>query len=105
MAMCKVCGKKGFFFKVNREGICVRCVSAKEQETEEKLLKLIEDIEAEMKAAAWGVAPWPYKQLADIYRDKNESRKEVAVLERFAAQKHAPGPQAVQLLERLKQAQ
>ncbi len=104
MATCKACGKRGFFIKVNREGVCGKCVSAAGQEKEEKLLKLIESIETESKAVEWGVAPWPYEQLADMYRDKRESRKEVAVLERFAAQKYAPGPQALQLLDRLKQA-
>ena len=104
MAMCKVCGKKGFFLRVNQEGICGKCVSEEGQEKEEKLLKLIDDIEKESKAAAWGIASWPYEQLADMYRNKKDSRKEVAVLERFAAQKHAPGPQALKLLERLKQA-
>ncbi|MEW5921886.1 MAG: hypothetical protein AB1796_13260 [Bacillota bacterium] len=104
MAKCVVCGKKGLFLRVNREGACAKCVSAKEQEKEQKLLKLIADVESETKAAEWGVAPWPYEQLADIYREKKDTRKEVAILERFAAQKYAPGPQAAQLLERLKKA-
>lgn len=104
MALCKVCGKRGLFLRVNKEGVCGKCVVAKDREEEERLLKFIESIEAEGKAVEWGVAPWPYEQLADLYREKKDSRKEVAVLERFAAQKHAPGPQASKLLERLKKA-
>lgn len=101
MATCKACGKKGFFLRVNRDGICGKCVATKDNEREEKLLKFIESIESEGKARDWGVAPWPYEQLADYYLEKKDPRKEVAVLERFSAQKHVPGPQATQLMERL----
>ena len=103
MAICNACGKKGLFLKVDREGICGKCVSALGKDKEDKLLRYIETIETESKALDWGVDPWPFEQLADMYRKKKDSRKEVAILERFAAQKHAPGPQAAQLLERLKQ--
>lgn len=101
MAKCIICGKKGLFLKVSREGVCAPCVE-KDQEMEQKLLKYITDLESEDKAREWGVAPWPYEMLAHIYRQKKDHRKEVAILERFAAQKFVRGPQAEQLLERLK---
>lgn len=103
MAICIACGRRGFFFKVNRKGICAKCVIRIGQEQEDKLLEYIELIETESKALEWGVATWPYEQLADMYRNKKDSHKEVAVLERFAVQKHAPGPKAAELLERLKE--
>jgi hypothetical protein len=104
MATCKVCGKKGLFLKVNKKGECARCVDAKHLVKEQQLLNLIEVIEEEKKALEWGVAPWPYEELANFYHEKKDFRKEVAILERFAARKSAPGQQAVQLLERLKKA-
>ena len=104
MAICKICGKKGIFFKVNRDKECAKCVDAKYQEREQKLLDFIEVIEEEEKALAWGVAPWPYEELANLYHASKDFRKEVAILERFAARKHAYGKQATQLLERLKKA-
>jgi hypothetical protein len=91
----------------NKEGECTGCVEIKYQkylETEQKLLNLIEVIEEEEKALEWGVAPWPYEELANLYNARKDFRKEVAILERFAARKHAPGQQAAQLLERLHKA-
>lgn len=104
MATCKVCGKKGIFFKVNIDKECAKCVDAKYLAKEQKLLDFIEVIEEEEKALEWGVAPWPYEELANLYDARKDFRKEVAILERFAARKHAPGQQAAHLLERLKKA-
>lgn len=103
MGRCGICGKIGLFIKLNRERVCASCVQ-KEEEREQKLLQYISDLESEDKARGWGVAPWPYEQLADGYRAKKDHRKEVAILERFAAQKYIPAPQAKQLIERLKNA-
>ncbi len=102
MAKCIVCGKKGFFLKLNRERTCAPC-KQKEEEIEQKLLRYISDLEKEDKAREWGVAPWPYEMLASMYRQKKDHRKEVAILERFAAQKYVCSPQAERLLERLKE--
>lgn len=51
-----------------------------------------------------GVAPWPYEQLAIIHRKCRECSKELAVLERFAHQHHAPGASVSVLKERLMKA-
>jgi hypothetical protein len=76
-----------------------------ETEAEALLLELVGATEKEALVEGWGVAPWYYEQLAIIYRKRRDAASEVAVLERFANQKHAPGTQPPQLLERLKKAQ
>ena len=48
-----------------------------------------------------GVAPWPYEQVAIIYRKMRQLEEEAAVLERFAQQRHAPGAKPPKLLDRL----
>lgn len=68
---------------------------------EELLLHLIDAVEAEAKAEGCGVAPWYYEQLAIIYRKRKDYQAEVAILERFARQKHAPGAMPPILLDRL----
>lgn len=65
------------------------------------LLELIAATEAENLADGTGVAPWYYEELAKIYRKQKDYVKEVAVLERYANQKHAPGSKPQELLERL----
>jgi hypothetical protein len=65
---------------------------------EELLLELINAIEEEAKVKNWGVAPWYYDELAKIYRKKKNYVQEVAILERFAEQKHAPGMKPAKLL-------
>ena len=74
------------------------------EEAERLLLELIAATEAESKAERSGVAPWYYEELAKVYRKQKEYAKEVAILERFAAQKHAPGVKPPRLLERLEKA-
>ena len=70
-------------------------------EAEKLLLSLVAATEAESRAKSWGVAPWYYEQLAIIYRQKQEPREELAILERFSKQQHAPGDKPAKLLERL----
>jgi hypothetical protein len=71
---------------------------------EKLLLELIAAIEAENAADGGGVAPWYYEELAKIYRKQKDYAKEVAILERYASQKHAPGSKPPELLERLDKA-
>lgn len=73
----------------------------KEDEAERLLLRLVDAVEAEAAAQGWGVAPWYYERLAIIYRKRKDLDAEVSILERFAAQRHAPGASAPRLLERL----
>jgi hypothetical protein len=68
------------------------------------LLRLVDATESESAVDGWGVAPWYYEQLAIVYRRQRLYDKEVAILERFAAQKHAPGVTPGQLMERLSRA-
>ena len=49
-------------------------------------------------------APWYYEQLAIIYRKQKDYDQEVAILERFAKQEHAPGAKPQKLKERLERA-
>ncbi|MCG2739400.1 MAG: hypothetical protein L6300_04085, partial [Syntrophaceae bacterium] len=74
------------------------------EEAEKVLLELVTATESESVIECWGVAPWYYEELAKTYRKQKVYAKEVAILERFARQKHAPGVKPPQLLERLKKA-
>lgn len=65
------------------------------------LLRLVDATEAESKTDGLGVAPWYYGQLALIYRKRKDTNAEIGILERFAAQEHAPGASPPKLLERL----
>ena len=38
MGKCKRCGRKGFFFKVNSDGLCKNCEILEKLENEEKFL-------------------------------------------------------------------
>jgi hypothetical protein len=49
----------------------------------------------------WGVAPWYYEQAAIIYRKLDNRGAEISILERFVAQRHAPGVGPGELLLRL----
>jgi hypothetical protein len=71
---------------------------------EKALLDLVQMTEAESRASGWGVAPAWYEELAILYRKRKDHRAEVAILERFASQCHAPGVKPPQLLERLDKA-
>jgi hypothetical protein len=48
------------------------------------------------------VAPWPYEQLAIVYRKLKDREAELGILERFAEQQHPSGVAPVRLLERLR---
>lgn len=78
--------------------------SDEEAEAEKLLLELIDATEAEARANDWGVAPWYYEQLAISYRKRGDIQSEIAVLDRFARQRHSPGGKPPQLLERLAKA-
>jgi len=66
------------------------------------LLKEIEiqEHDARLKPG-WGVAPWYYEQLAIIYRKQKRYADELALLERYEQQPHAPGATPLKLGERL----
>lgn len=72
--------------------------SGRDAEAESLLLEMVEATEAE---SGMGVAPWPYEQLAIIYAKRGDLDGEIAILERFAKQRHAPGVKPPKLLERL----
>lgn len=76
------------------------------EEAEHLLLELVDATEAEARAqgSGWGVAPWYYEQLAILYRKQGSPEKEVAILERYAAQQHARGASPPKLLARLEKA-
>lgn len=73
---------------------------------ERLLLALVDATEAESRAKGprWGVAPAYYEELAMLYRERKDYAAEVAILERFARQQHAPGVKPPRLLERLDKA-
>ena len=54
------------------------------------LLEMVDATEAESRSEGIGVAPAAYESLAIIYRQRNSKIGEVAILERFARQVHAP---------------
>lgn len=65
------------------------------------LLEIVDATEAESRAEGFGVAPAAYERLAVMYRQRKDEAREVAILERFARQKHAPGALPPRLLDRL----
>lgn len=68
------------------------------------LSALIEAVEEEGRRNGVGVAPWYYEQAAIVCRKRKDLDGEVAVLERFAAQPHAPGASVRTLQMRLEAA-
>ena len=64
-------------------------------------IELQERVSVEQKC---GVAPWYYEQAAIIHRKLNDPNAEIAILERFAQQRHAPGVGPGKLLIRLRKA-
>ena len=75
------------------------------EELESLLLWCLEATEKESKRTSTGVAPFYYEEMAKLYRKTKRNEDEVAVLERFASQKHAPGAKPAKLLERLSKIQ
>jgi hypothetical protein len=65
------------------------------------LLEIVDATEAESRAEGFGVAPAAYETLAVLYRQRKDQASEVAILERFSRQQHAPGALPPKLLERL----
>lgn len=70
----------------------------------EALSSEIEIQEKDIAAGLGGVAPWYYEQAAIVYRKLEQFDDEIAVLERFARQQHAPGASPPKLLQRLEMA-
>ena len=77
----------------------------RDAELERLLLGVLRAIESDARESGWGVAPGCYKELAVLYRKARRYADEVRVLERFAAQKHAPGALVPELVTRLHKAQ
>jgi len=75
--------------------------SGQDYELEEVLMWCVEATESEAKAEGSGVAPYYYEELAKLYRKQKDYKAEIAILERFAQQTHAPGVMPQKLLERL----
>ncbi len=69
-------------------------------EAERILLRICDAMETGDQTG--GVAPWYYQQLAIIYAKQKRRADEVAVLERYILQRHAPGAMPAKLKERLK---
>jgi hypothetical protein len=76
----------------------------KNQEAIHLLLRLVEAVEAEARAADghWSIAPWYYQQLAIVYRKERQYEEEVAILERY--RKVAKPSKGDKLAERLSKA-
>lgn len=70
-------------------------------DAEQFLLRLVEATEAEARAKGIGVAPWYYEQLAIIYAKQRDPTRELAILERYESQPHAPGALPRKLADRL----
>lgn len=75
-----------------------------EETAERLLLELVDATESESRSDGLGVAPWYYHQLAILYKTRGELTNEIAILERYAEQKHASGALPSQLLARLEHA-
>ncbi|MEU7619368.1 hypothetical protein AB0B27_25185 [Micromonospora rifamycinica] len=65
-------------------------------------VRCIDAVENDSRANGCGVAPWYYERAAIIFARLGDPAAEVAVLERFARQKHAPGATPARLLDRLR---
>jgi hypothetical protein len=63
--------------------------------------KAIASAETESELERIGVPPWYYEQLAIVLRKQGRIAEEVAILERYARQRHAPGTGPSRLQERL----
>ncbi len=70
-------------------------------DAEKLLLGLVSATEAEARSKGFGVAPGYYERLAVLYRKKKDRDAEIAILERFSRQEHAPGVKPPKLLARL----
>ncbi|MFG1801329.1 exonuclease domain-containing protein [Micromonospora carbonacea] len=68
-------------------------------------VRCIDAVENDARISGHGVAPWYYERAAIIFSQLGDPAAEVAVLERFARQRHAPGATPARLLERLRHRQ
>jgi hypothetical protein len=68
---------------------------------ERVLLELVDSEEHDSHTMGDGVAPAAYWDLAVLYRKLKRTADEIAILERFEKQTHAPGAMPRKLLERL----
>lgn len=75
--------------------------SGDETGAERVLLEIAEATEAADRIS--GVAPWCYERLAILYRKQHRHDDEIAILERFAGQRHASGKSPARLLTRLRE--
>jgi DNA polymerase-3 subunit epsilon len=64
-------------------------------------LTLVDRTEADHDSQRYGVAPGYYERAAIILRKLGRHDEEIAILERFAARRHAPGEMPAVLLKRL----
>ncbi|WP_313887036.1 DUF2510 domain-containing protein [Salinispora arenicola] len=65
-------------------------------------VRCIDAVENDARINGYGVAPWYYERAAIIFARLADPATEVAVLERFARQRHAPGAKPPQLIDRLR---
>jgi DNA polymerase III epsilon subunit family exonuclease len=65
-------------------------------------VRCIDAVENDSRTGGSGVAPWYYERAAIISARLGDPAAEVAVLERFARQRHAPGATPARLLDRLR---
>jgi hypothetical protein len=65
------------------------------------LVLLIDAIEIESKKTGFGVAPWYYEKLANIYKKLKQFEQEKQILTRFSNQRHSPGVKPPKLIARL----
>jgi hypothetical protein len=63
------------------------------------LLELVDATEEDNLFTGVGVAPTYYEQLAAIYRVRKEYAKEIAILARYARQKHSNGDPRQEILK------
>jgi hypothetical protein len=73
----------------------------KTEAAERLLLELVTATEEEARAEECGVAPWYYEQLAILYAKRQDRQQELAILERYDRQRHAPGAGPSKLSARL----
>lgn len=75
--------------------------TARYQELEDLLLKLLSATEAEAEHTGCAVMSSYYRELARVYRKTGDAEKEYATLARFTRQTQAPGRKSARLRARL----
>ncbi len=64
------------------------------------LLELVDATEEDNLFTGVGVTPAYYEQLAIIFRERKEYRKEISILARYATQKHMNGDSRQEILKK-----